>query len=61
MSGWVAGEQRREAEYHGERGGVDTILCPWCGRDEPWPEWWSASGPDGPLKCPGCGEPKDGR
>jgi len=37
-------------------GHPDRLHCKWCGRDEPWPEWWDKGGADGPPRCPGCGE-----
>ena len=35
----------------------ETVHCPWCGDDRPWPEWYTAGGKDGPSACPHCGEP----
>ena len=40
-------------------GHPDRLYCKWCGRDEPWPEWWTRGGIDGPPLCPSCGEPED--
>ena len=55
---WQADERRQE-EYYGPPG-PEMIVCAWCGRPEVWADWWDASGPDGPLRCPKCGEPHDG-
>jgi hypothetical protein len=55
---WVAREARRQAEYDGPLG-PEMIQCQWCGRPEVWADWWSASGPEGPLRCPHCDEPKE--
>lgn len=37
----------------------DHLYCKWCGRSDPWPDWWTRGGVDGPPLCPSCGEPDD--